>query len=66
MSKYMLSLEFGEFEFTNFSKAVSTLEEEYGYEGIAWDMVVASEDMWILCEFLNEDGISAELEPIEE
>ena len=51
----------GEFDFTNFNKAVVTLEEEYGYEGLAWDMIVASDDLEILCDFLNTDGIDAEL-----
>lgn len=51
----------GEFEFTNFNKAVVTLEAEYGYEGLAWDMVVASGDLDILCDFLTDDGIDAEL-----
>lgn len=52
----------GEFEFTRFERAVSELQEEYGYEGLAWEMVVASGDFDILCDFLNGDGLDAELE----
>jgi hypothetical protein len=52
----------GEFEFTRFDRAVSEFQEEYGYEGLAWEMVVASNDFEILCEFLNSDGLDAELE----
>lgn len=52
----------GEYEFINFDNAVSELQEKYGYEGLAWDMVVASGDLEILCEFLNDDGIDAEME----
>lgn len=51
----------GEYEFTRFEKAVATLQEEYGYEGLAWDMVVASEDFEILQDFLNDDGVLAEI-----
>lgn len=51
----------GEFEFTRYERAVSELQEEYGYEGLAWDMVVASDDFEILCDFLNGDGLHAEL-----
>ncbi|EKN67474.1 hypothetical protein P9E76_01590 [Schinkia azotoformans] len=56
-----LVVNFGEYEFTNFERAVKSLEEEYGYEGFAWDMVVASNDFEILCEFLSDDGIDAEI-----
>ncbi|OZS79467.1 hypothetical protein CF394_00755 [Tetzosporium hominis] len=59
--KQKLVVNHGEFEFTNFNKAVVTLEEEYGYEGLAWDMVVASGDLDILCDFLSDDGIESEL-----
>lgn len=51
----------GEFEFTRFDRAVAALAEEYGYEGEAWDMVVASGDMEVLREFLFDDGLDAEL-----
>ncbi|MGA4519288.1 hypothetical protein ACPA0F_18680 [Solibacillus silvestris] len=51
----------GEYEFTNFTIAVIALEVEYGYEGPAWDMVVASDDIEVLCDFLNDDGVEAEL-----
>ena len=51
----------GEYEFNRFEKAVSTLSEEYGYEGLAWDMVVASGDLEILMDFLESDGLDAEI-----
>ena len=51
----------GEYEFTNFNKAVVTLKEEYGYEGHGWELIVASGDLEILCDFLNTDGVEAEL-----
>ena len=53
---------YGEYEFTNFDKAVKTLADEYGYEGEAWDMIVASGDLEILYEFLLADGVDAEIE----
>ncbi|PFC43009.1 hypothetical protein CN300_19745 [Bacillus thuringiensis] len=52
----------GEYEFTRFESAVRTLEQEYGYEGEAWEMVVASCDLEILSDFLNADGLNAEIE----
>ncbi|RFB28229.1 hypothetical protein DZB91_24320 [Brevibacillus sp. VP] len=52
----------GEFEFTRFDRAVTTLSDEYGYEGEAWEMVVASGDFEILCNFLLCNGIDAEIE----
>ncbi|HDR5136109.1 TPA: hypothetical protein QCS04_002441, partial [Bacillus anthracis] len=51
-----------EYEFTRFESAVRTLEQEYGYEGEAWEMVVASGDLEILSDFLNSDGLNAEIE----
>ncbi|MDA1867350.1 hypothetical protein ACRS42_10305 [Bacillus thuringiensis] len=57
-----LVINYGELRFTDFNHAVNILSEEYGYEGEAWEMVVASGDLEILCEFLSEDGISAEIE----
>lgn len=52
----------GEYEFTKFDRAVSVLKDEFGYQGPAWDMVVASEDLEILCDFLQSDRLDAELE----
>lgn len=43
----------GEYEFTRFESAVRTLEQEYGYEGEAWEMVVASGDLEILSDFFK-------------
>lgn len=51
----------GEFEFTDFSRAVQALSEEYGYEGMAWDMIVASGDFDVLGDFLVDDGWHVEL-----
>ncbi|MDZ5712261.1 hypothetical protein [Jeotgalibacillus haloalkalitolerans] len=59
--KQTLIVNNGEFEFTRFRQAVSELEEEYGYEGLAWEMVVASDDFDVLCDFLNGDGLNVEL-----
>jgi len=56
-----LVVNFGEFEFTRFNRAVTELQAEYGYEGLAWDMVVASDDFEVLCDFLNDDGLDTEL-----
>lgn len=56
-----LVVNFGEYDFTNFDRAVKTLEEEFGYQGPAWDMVIASQDLEILCDFLLDGGIDAEL-----
>ncbi|MDA2480729.1 hypothetical protein ACS2TZ_21815 [Bacillus cereus group sp. Bce025] len=57
-----LVINYGELRFADFKHAVNILSEEYGFEGEAWEMVVASEDLEILCEFLSEDGINAEIE----
>lgn len=57
-----LTINHGEFEFTRFAQAVRELEEEYGYEGFAWDMVVASGDFEILADFLGNDGLVVELD----
>lgn len=57
-----LTINHGEFTFTRFEQAIRELEEEYGYEGLAWDMVVASGDFEILADFLETDGLVAELD----
>ena len=49
----------GEYEFTNFDKAIKVLSEDYGYEGLAWEMVKASNDFEVLEDFLSEDGVYA-------
>lgn len=59
--KQTLVVNGGEFEFTRFERAVSELHEEYGFEGFAWDMIVASGDFDVLCDFLNGVGLDAEL-----
>jgi len=56
-----MTLYIEDLEFTNFYKAVSFLEEEYGYCGLAWEMLVASADFNILVDFLAEDGVNVEL-----
>ncbi|QOV08338.1 hypothetical protein Kirov_139 [Bacillus phage Kirov] len=58
----MLVVNFGEYEFTRFDDAVRVLQDDYGYEGLAWDMVVASGDFEILADFLISDGLDAEVE----
>lgn len=60
--KQTLVINFGEYEFTRFDRAVSEIQEEYGFEGLAWDMVVASDDFEVLCDFLNDDGVDAHIE----
>ncbi|QWG81711.1 hypothetical protein EXW27_30130 (plasmid) [Bacillus mycoides] len=57
-----LFVNYGEFNFTDFNRAVNALSEEYGYGGEAWEMVVASGDLDILCDFLIDDGLDAEIE----
>lgn len=56
-----LIVNFGEFEFTRFDAAWSTMATEYGYEGMAWNLVIESEDFDVLADFLNDDGIDAEV-----
>lgn len=56
-----ISVNYGEVLTSDFNRAVNELEEEYGFEGLAWDMVVASDDFEILIDFLNADGLHAEL-----
>lgn len=60
----MIIINYGEYEITNFQRAIETMEEDYGFEGLAWEMVKAGGDMGILADFLEEDGISAELEEL--
>lgn len=52
----------GEFTYEQreFNQAVRELQEEYGYEGFAWEMVVASGDLEILADFLASDGLYIE------
>lgn len=57
-----LVVNYGEFSFTDFNRAVNAFAEEYGFEGEAWEMVVASDDLGILCDFLIDDGLDAEIE----
>lgn len=49
----------GEYEFTNFDEAIKVLSEDYGYEGLAWEMVKASNDFEVLEDFLADDGVYA-------
>lgn len=56
-----LVVNFGEQEFTRFETAIRLLKNEYEFSGWTWDMVVASDDFEILCEFLNNEGIHAEV-----
>lgn len=56
----------GEVIFTKFDKAVKYFEEEYGYEGTFWEILVSSSDFEMLTDFLQSDGVDAELEYSEE
>lgn len=56
-----LIIENGYAEFDNFFKAIGWIEDEYRFEGLAWNMVVASEDFEILEDFLASEGITTEL-----
>lgn len=60
--RQVLVVNYGEIQTSRFDCAVYELEEEYGYEGLAWDMVVSSGDFEILADFLSGDGIHAVLE----
>lgn len=57
-----ITINHGEYDFTRFEQAVNTLQEEYGYEGLTWDMVIASDDFEVLAGFLEADGLQVELE----
>jgi|GEM_PF-4087463 len=57
-----LTVNCGEYDFTRFEHAIKTLQVEYGYDGFAWDMVVASGDFEVLADFLEADGLHVELE----
>ena len=61
-----VSINYGEILTSNFNRAVNELEEEYGFGGLAWYRVVASDDFEILIDFLNADGLHAELVEEEE
>jgi hypothetical protein len=50
-----------EVTFTNFNVAVYFCGMEFGYEGDAWDEVKRSGDLYMLEDFLNSDGIFAEV-----
>lgn len=51
----------GEFQFTMFEQAVNVLGEEFGYQGLEWDMVVESGDFDVLFDFLNDNEVDAVL-----
>lgn len=57
----VLVINHGEIETSRFNCAIYELEEEYGYEGLAWDLIVSSGDFENLADFLNGDGLHAEL-----
>lgn len=60
----ILTVDYGEFEFTEIDSALSILSEYYGYDGPAWDMVVSQRSLEVLVEFLKDDGIHAVLEEL--
>ncbi|AEZ50203.1 hypothetical protein BCPG3_045 [Bacillus phage BCPG3] len=57
-----ISVNYGHVEGRDFDTVIRELEYEFGYEGPAWEMIVASGDMEILAEFLEEDGLAVELD----
>lgn len=57
-----LVINHGEQEFIRFDTAIRLLKSEYKFSGFIWDYVEASDDFEILCEFLNDEGIHAEVE----
>jgi hypothetical protein len=46
---------------TEMSVATYFCELEYGYEGEAWEEVKRSNDLYMLEDFLNSDGVFAEV-----
>ncbi|AMW63275.1 hypothetical protein BI004_gp054 [Bacillus phage NotTheCreek] len=57
-----IDVNFGHVEGSRFDSVVEDLVYEFGYEGDAWDMVVASGDMEILADFLASDGLAVTLD----
>ncbi|AGI12021.1 hypothetical protein BPS10C_024 [Bacillus phage BPS10C] len=57
-----IEVNFGHVEGSRFDSVVEELAYEFGYEGDAWDMVVASGDMEILADFLVSDGLPVTLD----
>jgi hypothetical protein len=50
------------FNMSEFDKAVEFCERIYGYEGLAWNIVINSNDMVQLRDFLLDDGVPALIE----
>jgi hypothetical protein len=48
-------------DFHDFDEAIQFCEKEYGYNGLAWDIVKEKRNFYELSEFLNEDNIYAEV-----
>jgi hypothetical protein len=44
-----------------FDMAIFFCEQEYGYEGEAWELVKRTNNFYELESFLNDDGIFAEV-----
>jgi hypothetical protein len=47
-----------------FDMAIFFCEQEYGYEGEAWEEVKRSGDLYMIEDFLNSDGVFAEVTEI--
>ncbi|MFA2694559.1 hypothetical protein [Bacillus mycoides] len=45
------------FNKTQFDSMIGYCEEQYGFEGQAWDEVKSSKDVKVLLEFLEDDGV---------
>ncbi|PZT57344.1 hypothetical protein [Paenibacillus silvae] len=53
----IIQLENEDKEFDNFKSAIDFCEDEFGFEGQAWDEVVNSLSMSELFYFLEDDGV---------
>lgn len=51
-------------EIVEFAQAVRYLSWKYGFAGAAWDQVVTDKSFKGLNDFLNSNGVEAELELI--
>lgn len=50
-----------EFKENDYTNAIEHLEAFYGYSGIGWNLVIATNDLEELAYFLNNDGVHAEI-----
>ncbi|MNK57570.1 hypothetical protein D3C87_766290 [compost metagenome] len=59
----IIQLENEDKEFDSFNAAIKFCEEEFGFEGEAWDEVVESLSLNELYYFLEDDGVYVILKP---